>query len=337
MTRSKRGLLSGATAYALWGLFPLYWPLLEPAGALEILACRIVLSLVVVALLLAVRRELRGLRTMDRGTVLRLCVAGVIIAVNWGAYIWGVNHGHVVETSLGYFINPLISVALGVLVLHERLRRLQWAAVALGALAVVILSVNYGRPPWLALLLAVSFGTYGLIKKRTRATAPEGLLVEAAVLTVPALVVLGILAGTGTATWVGSAATSGHLLLLAAAGPATAIPLLFFAAAATRLPLSTLGLLQYVAPLMQFAIGVLVRHEPMPPALLSGFSLVWLALALLTVDALRHRHPVPSCVTEPEVQDVATPTAPGDREGSRMGDTVSHPEPYASTSPTSSR
>jgi chloramphenicol-sensitive protein RarD len=305
VTRSKRGLLSGAAAYALWGLFPLYWPLLEPAGALEILACRIVLSLIVVALLLAVRRQLRGLRTLDSGTVLRLSAAGVIIAVNWGAYIWGVNNGHVVETSLGYFINPLITVALGVLLLHERLRRMQWAAVALGAVAVVILSVDYGRPPWLALLLAVSFGTYGLIKKRTRATAPEGLLVEAAVLTVPALVVLGVLAGTGTATWIGSAATPGHLLLLAAAGPATAIPLLFFAAAATRLPLSTLGLLQYLAPVMQFAIGVLVRHEPMPPALLSGFSLVWLALALLTVDALRHRHGVPSCVAEPEVHDAA--------------------------------
>ena len=321
MTRSKRGLLSGATAYALWGLFPLYWPLLEPAGALEILACRIVLSLLVVALLLAVRHELRGLRRLDRGTVQRLCLAGVIIAVNWGAYIWGVNNGHVVETSLGYFINPLITVALGVVLLHERLRRLQWAAVALGALAVVILSVDYGRPPWLALLLAVSFATYGLIKKRTRATAPEGLLVEAAVLTVPALFVLGVLAGTGSATWVGSAATPGHLLLLAAAGPATAIPLLFFAAAATRLPLSTLGLLQYLAPVMQFAIGVLVRHEPMPPALLGGFALVWLALALLTVDAVRHRRAIPSSVAHPEVLDVETAATTR----------------YRSTSPSSSR
>ena len=337
MTRSKRGLLSGATAYALWGLFPLYWPLLEPAGALEILACRIVLSLIVVALLLAVRRELRGLRTMDQGTVLRLCAAGVIIALNWGAYIWGVNNGHVVETSLGYFINPLITVAFGVVLLHERLRRMQWAAVALGALAVVILSVDYGRPPWLALLLAVSFGTYGLIKKRTRATAPEGLLVEAAVLTVPALAVLGVLAGTGGATWIGSAATPGHLLLLAAAGPATAIPLLFFAAAATRLPLSTLGLLQYLAPVMQFAIGVLVRHEPMPPALLGGFSLVWLALALLTVDAVRHRHGVPSCVTEPEVLDVGAHATQPVGAGIGVAEIVPRREPYVSTSPSSNR
>jgi chloramphenicol-sensitive protein RarD len=305
VTRARRGLLSGATAYVLWGLFPLYWPLLEPASPLEILASRIVLSLVVVALLLAVRRELRLLRRIDRATVLRLCLAGVIIAVNWGAYIWGVNNGHVVETSLGYFINPLITVALGVVVLRERLRPTQWTAVGLGAVAVVILSVDYGRPPWLALFLAVSFATYGLIKKSVRATAPEGLLIEAAVLTVPALAVLGVLAGTGGATWVGSAATPTHLLLLAAAGPATAVPLLFFAAAAKRLPLTTIGLLQYLAPLMQFAIGVLVRHEPTPPALLGGFALVWLALAILTVDALRHRHGVPTCVTEPVVHDVA--------------------------------
>ncbi len=331
MTRSKRGLLYGATAYGLWGLFPLYWPLLEPASALEILACRIVLSLIVVALLLAVRSELRGLRAMDRGTVIRLCAAGAIIAVNWGAYIWGVNNGHVVETSLGYFITPLITVALGVVLLHERLRPTQWVAVALGAAAVLVLSVDYGRPPWLALLLAISFGTYGLIKKRTRATAPEGLLIEAAVLTVPALAVLAVLAGTGAATWVGSPATPGHLLLLAAAGPATAIPLLFFAAAATRLPLSTHGLLQYLAPLLQFAIGVLVRHEPMPPAVLGGFSLVWLALACLTFDAVRHRRRVPSCVTEPEMIDVGDPAA-----GVAVA-LVPRPDAYASTSPSNSR
>ncbi|PZR81923.1 MAG: EamA family transporter RarD [Candidatus Aeolococcus gillhamiae] len=321
MTRARRGLLSGVAAYVLWGLFPLYWPLLEPAGALEILACRIVLSLVVVALLLAVRRELRGLRRLDRGTLLRLCLAGVIVAVNWGAYIWGVNNGHVVETSLGYFINPLLTVALGVILLHERLRRLQWAAVALGAVAVLILSVDYGRPPWLALFLAFSFAAYGLIKKRIRASAPEGLFIEAAALTVPALIVLGVLAGTGGATWVGPAATPGHLLLLIAAGPATAIPLLFFAAAATRLPLSTLGLLQYVTPVMQFAIGVLVRHEPLPPALLGGFALVWLALALLTMDAARHRTRMPSSVAHPEVLDVEGGATPR----------------YRSTSPSSSR
>ena len=304
MTKAARGLLYGVFAYMLWGLFPLFWPLLEPASPLEILACRIVFSLVVVALLLAVRRQLRGLRRLDRWTLTRLCIAGAAVAVNWGAYIWGVNNAHVVETSLGYFINPLITISLGVLVLRERLRGAQWAAVSLGALAVGILSFDYGRLPWLALLLAVSFGTYGFIKKGTRATAPEGLFVEAAALTIPALAVLGLLAASGSATWVGPQANPGHLLLLAAAGPVTAIPLLFFAGAATRLPLSTLGLLQYLAPVMQFAIGVLIRREPMPPARLGGFALVWIALAILTVDALRHRRAVPNAVAELEATDL---------------------------------
>ncbi|MBJ7608489.1 MAG: EamA family transporter RarD [Candidatus Dormibacteraeota bacterium] len=303
MSRTGRGLLSGAVAYLLWGLFPLYWPLLEPASPLEILAVRVVLSLVVVALLLALRHQLRALRRLSKSTVLRLCVAGAVIALNWGGYIWGVNNGHVVETSLGYFINPIVTVGLGVLLLHERLRRVQWAAVVLGAVAVIALSVDYGRPPWLALLLAFSFGTYGLIKKTVSATPPEGLLIEAAALTLPAITVLAVLAGTGTATWIGSAATPGHLLLLAAAGPVTAVPLLFFAAAASRLPLSTLGLLQYLAPVIQFAIGVLVRQEPMTPALLGGFGLVWLALAILTLDALHQRSGVRSRPAGLEVID----------------------------------
>lgn len=308
MTGTARGFVFGVSAYVLWGLFPLYWPLLEPAGPLEILACRIVLSLAVVTLLIAVRGELGGLRRLDTGTLWRLGVAGVVIAVNWGVYIWGVNSGHVVETSLGYFINPLITVSLGVVLLHERLRRAQWAAVALGAVAVVILSIDYGRPPWLALLLAGSFGTYGLIKKRVRTSAPEGLLIEAAALAVPAVAFLAILALSGGATWVGHRATPGHLLLLAAAGPVTAVPLLFFAGAARRLPLSTLGLLQYLAPVMQFTIGVAVRHEPTPPALLSGFALVWVGLAVFTVDALHHQLRLPSVVTEPEVVDVGAGT-----------------------------
>ncbi len=233
MTKAARGLLYGVLAYMLWGLFPLFWPLLEPASPLEILACRIVFSLAVVAILLAARKQLGGLRRLDRRTLTRLCIAGVAIAVNWGAYIWGVNNAHVVETSLGYFINPLITIGLGVLVLRERLRGGQWLAVALGAVAVAILSFDYGRLPWLALLLAISFGTYGFIKKGTSASAPEGLFVEAAALTIPALVVLAVLATLGGATWIGPDATPGHLLLLAAAGPVTAVPLLFFAGAAT--------------------------------------------------------------------------------------------------------
>ncbi|MFZ0179835.1 MAG: EamA family transporter RarD [Candidatus Dormiibacterota bacterium] len=280
----------GLGAYLLWGLFPLFWPLLEPATPLEILSCRIVFCFVVIAVLLALRHELRGLRGLDRGTVLRLCAAGIAIAVNWGVYIWGVNNGHVIETSLGYFINPLVTIGLGVVILHERLRAVQWAAVGLGVVAVVVLSVDYGRPPWIALALACSFGTYGFLKKGVRASPPEGLLIEGAVTSLPALIVLAVLAFAGDATFVGHAANPGHLILLISAGPVTALPLLFFAAAATRLPLSSMGLLQYVTPVMQFAIGVLILRETTSFALLSGFALVWIALGMLGFDGLRHRH-----------------------------------------------
>jgi chloramphenicol-sensitive protein RarD len=296
LTPHASGLIYGVAAYALWGLFPLFWPLLEPANPLEILACRIVFSCVVVAVILAVRHELREVRRMDRSTLLRLCAAGIAIAANWGVYIWGVNNGHVIETSLGYFINPLVTIGLGVVILHERLRAVQWIAVILGAVAVTVLSVDYGRPPWIALALACSFGTYGFIKKGVRASPPEGLLIEGAVLMVPALAVLAALALGGNATWVGHDATAGHLALLISAGPVTALPLLLFAGAATRLPLSTMGLLQYLTPVMQFVIGVVVLRESTSFALLCGFALVWIALAILAVDGVRHRSQMPDAV-----------------------------------------
>lgn len=286
----------GLSAYVLWGLFPLFWPLLEPANPLEILSCRIVFCFIVIAVLLAVRHELGGVRRLDRGTVLRLCAAGIAIAVNWGVYIWGVNNGHVIETSLGYFINPLVTIALGVVILHERLRAIQWAAVGLGVVAVAVLSFDYGRPPWIALALACSFGTYGFLKKGVRASPPEGLFVEGAVTSVPALVVLAGLAATGGASFVGHAATPGHLILLVSAGPVTALPLLFFAGAARRLPLSTMGLLQYVTPVLQFAIGVLILREATSFALLCGFALIWIALAILGFDGARHRGQTPAAI-----------------------------------------
>jgi chloramphenicol-sensitive protein RarD len=290
---SGGGLTYGLSAYLLWGVFPLYWPLLEPANPLEILACRIVCCFVVIAVLLAVRHQLNGIRKLDRGTVLRLCIAGIAVALNWGVYIWGVNNGHVIETSLGYFINPLLTIGLGVVILHERLRAVQWAAV-LGIVAVTVLSFDYGRPPWIALALAVSFGTYGFLKKGVRATPLEGLFIEGAVTSGPALVVLALLALAGQATFVGHAANPGHLLLLISTGPVTALPLLFFAGAATRLPLSMMGLLQYVTPVMQFAIGTLILHESTSFALLCGFALVWIALAILGLDGFRHRGQVPT-------------------------------------------
>ncbi len=293
-TPAASGLLYGLSAYMLWGLFPLFWPLLEPANPLEILACRIVFCFVVIAVLLAARHELAGMRRLDRGTVLRLCAAGIAVAINWGVYIWGVNNGHVIETSLGYFINPLVTIALGVVILHERLRTVQWTAVGLGVVAVVVLSVDYGRPPWIALALACSFGTYGFLKKGVRASPPEGLLIEGAVTSIPALIILAALALAGQATFVGHAAGAGHILLLISAGPVTAVPLLFFAGAATRLPLSTMGLLQYVTPVMQFAIGLLILRESTSFALLCGFSLVWIALAILGFDGVRHRQRTPA-------------------------------------------
>ncbi len=295
-TPAASGLLYGLSAYLLWGLFPLFWPLLEPADPLEILACRILFCFIVIAVLLAVRHQLSGIGRLDRGTVLRLCAAGVLIAVNWGVYIWGVNNGHVIETSLGYFINPLVTIGLGVVILHERLRAVQWAAVGLGVVAVAVLSFDYGRPPWIALALASSFGAYGFIKKGVRASPPEGLFIEGAVTSVPALVILAVLALAGDASFVGHAANPGHLILLISAGPITAVPLLFFAAAATRLPLSMMGLLQYVTPTMQFLIGVLVLRETTSFALLCGFALVWIALAILSFDGVRHRHQLPSPV-----------------------------------------
>ncbi len=288
----RRGTAYGAAAYLLWGLFPLYWPLLEPAGAVEILSHRIVWSLLVVIGLLVITRSWSWVRPLlrDRRTLAAMTLAAVLIAANWTLYIWAVNAEHVVETSLGYFINPVVTVMLGVLVLHERLRPVQWAAIGLGALAVVVLAVGYGRPPWIALTLAFSFGTYGLLKKQVGVTvgAVQSLTVETAVLFVPALTFLLVLEARGDGQLGHTGA--GHGLLLASAGVATAVPLLFFASAARRVPLSTLGLLQYLAPVLQFLTGVLLYDEPMPPSRLAGFALVWAALAVLTVDGLRHGH-----------------------------------------------
>jgi chloramphenicol-sensitive protein RarD len=284
----RLGVLSGLGAHALWGLFPLYFPLLEPAGGLEIVAHRVLWSLLFVGILLTAVRRWAQVRTLvsDRRRMRVLAGAAVLIAVNWTVFVYGVNSGHVVETSLGYFINPLVSVLLGVVVFAERLRPLQWTAVGIAAVAVLVLTVDYGRPPWIALSLAASFGLYGLMKKLVRVEAAPGLFVETALVAVPAAVVLGVLHAHGTGTF--GNAGSGNALLLASSGIATAIPLLLFASAARRIPLSTVGLLQYVTPLMQLAIGVFVYDEPMPPARLAGFVIVWVALAVFTADSLRH-------------------------------------------------
>jgi chloramphenicol-sensitive protein RarD len=283
----RLGYLYGLGAYLIWGFFPIYLKLLRPAGPVEILAHRIVWSVVFVALLLAALRNVGFLRALARRprALAGIGAAAVLIAVNWGTYIYGVNSDRVVETALGYFINPLVSVLLGVFVLRERLRPAQWAALGVGALAVAVLTVDYGRLPYLALTLAVSFAGYGLVKKRLGLPAAEGLFVESAVLALPALAYLGWLARRGDSTF--GHVSAGHTALLVLAGAVTAIPLLLFAGAANRLPLSAVGMLQYLAPILQLGCGVLIFHEPMPPARLAGFALVWLALIVFTVDALR--------------------------------------------------
>jgi len=288
VTSTRRGTLYGAGAYLLWGLFPLYWPLLAPAGALEVLAHRILWSLVVVVVLLGVTRRLPQLRAAvrDRRRLAQISLAAVVIAVNWGTYIYGVTNDRVVETSLGYFVNPIVTVLLGVLVLGERLRPVQWVAMGAAFVAVVVLTVENGSPPWIALILAFSFGTYGLLKKTAGVGAVEGLAIETAVLFPVAtayVVAIGI-TGQGTFTSEGG----GHAALLALAGVVTAVPLLLFGAAASRVPLTTLGVLQYLAPTMQFLLGVTLFDEPLPIAKLLGFVLVWIGVALFTVDLVRH-------------------------------------------------
>jgi chloramphenicol-sensitive protein RarD len=284
---TRKGLVYGASAYLLWGVFPLYFPLLKPAGTIEILAQRMVWSLVVVAVILRFTGGFDGARAVLRNRMQRRLLVGaaVVISVNWGTYIYGVNTKHVVETSLGYFINPLFTIVLGVLVLGERLRRMQWIAVGIGAVAVAVIAVDYGRPPWIALVLATSFGLYGFFKKKAAVGALDSLAVETGALFVPALIALVVIGVQGDLAF--GTASVGNTLLLAGTGLVTAIPLLLFAGGTRRLPLSVVGLLQYLAPVLQFAVGVGIRHEKLPPTEFVGFALVWLALVVLTVDGLR--------------------------------------------------
>ncbi len=285
-SETRQGIGYGLAAYTIWGLFPLFWPLLEPTPATQILAHRMLWSLVFIAGVLAVRRRwafVLALRSDPRRVGL-LALAAVLISVNWGVYIWAVNSGHVLESSLGYFVTPLVSIALGIIVFKESLRRVQWIAVAIGVVAVVVISVGYGRLPWIALTLAASFGSYGLVKKLAHAPAVESLAVETSVLAIPALAYLVIVQVRGSGSF-GHVAV-GTDLLLASTGIVTAVPLLFFAAATRRVPLTIIGLLQYLTPVLQFTLGIVVRHEKLPGSELAGFTLVWVALAILGVNEL---------------------------------------------------
>lgn len=284
---SRAGLLAALVAGGMWGVFPLYWPLLKPASPLEILAHRIVWSFLFVLVLLAVARKLPGLRRLlsDRRAVLVLAVAGLVQGANWGTYIYSVNTGQVLQASLGYFITPLVAVLLAVVVLREQLRRSQWVAVALGGVAVVVLTVDYGRPPWLALVLGSLFAAYGFLKRTADSGTIEGFAVETAMLAPAALTFLLWLGFQGEDSW--ELDQPGHVALLVSSGLLTMLPMLFFGAAATRLTFSSLGLLQYLAPVLQWVIGVAVVHEPMPLSRLLGFALIWAALVVLAIDGWR--------------------------------------------------
>jgi chloramphenicol-sensitive protein RarD len=288
-SEQRRGFLLGITAYALWGLFPLYWPHLEPAGALEILGHRVLWSLVTMGLLVLVLRRTTQFRALfrHRRTFLLLAAAAFTITFNWATYIWGVNNGKVVETSLGYFINPLVTVLMGVFILGERLRSLQWVAMGVAGLAVVVLTLDYGRLPWVALVLAFSFGSYGLAKKSANVEAVESLTLETTLIAPFAAGYLVWLTVQGSSHFTTDGV--GHALLLSTTGLVTAVPLICFGAAAIRVSMVTLGLLQYLAPIIQFALGVLYFHEDMPAGRWVGFVLVWVALVVFTFEANAHR------------------------------------------------
>jgi chloramphenicol-sensitive protein RarD len=280
-----RGVGAAVGAYAIWGLFPAFWPMLAPAVPVEVLAHRIAWTAVLMIVVISLARGWPELRALAPRGWAMVAAAGVLITINWGLYIYAVFDGQVVEAALGYFMSPLVSVLLGVLVLRERLNRVQWAAVALGIAAVVVIAIENGRPPWIALTLAASFGTYGLIKRTVPLSATGSVTAEGLVLGPIAVAVIVWFQVAGAGTMVGHGPV--HLLLLIAAGPVTAIPLLLYGVAARRVPLSTIGVLMYLNPILQFVWGVFVVHEAMPATRWIGFALVWVALTVFTVDLIR--------------------------------------------------
>ncbi len=288
MGENRSGYLYGLIAYLSWGFFPLYWPLLAPATSDEVLAHRFVWSLAVCIALMSFARLWPQFWLIVRSPrkLLIMTSATLVIAINWGGFIWGVTHGYVIEASLGYFINPLITVAFGVIFLRENMRPAQWTALTVAGVAVVILTVSSGRPPWLALALAGSFATYGLIKKKANLGAIESLSAETLIAFPIALGYLFLLDFQGNLTF-GHASTLNTVLLIGT-GIITAFPLLMFGAAATRISLTSIGMLQYIVPIVQFILGVTVFREHMDPNRWFGFVMVWLALCIFTYDAIRH-------------------------------------------------
>jgi chloramphenicol-sensitive protein RarD len=280
------GLIFGLSAYILWGLFPLYWPLLKPASAYEIVAHRAVWTLVFCLIVLAFHQKLRHtIAQLRKPRILfGLLATSILISINWIVYIWATNAGHVVEASLGYYINPLVIIAFGVLLLKEKMRIGQWIAVGIATVGVAVLTIDYGRLPWIAIALALSWGSYGVIKKVLGLGALEGLTIETMLSFIPYASFLLILQNKGTGQF-------GHhwglSLLLLSAGAITAIPLLLFNGSTTRLPYTVIGLLQYITPTIQFSIGVWIRHEDMPTARWIGFVIIWCALVTLAIDLVK--------------------------------------------------
>lgn len=289
-SESERGVAFGLAAYGMWGIFPIYFHALAPAGAMEILVHRILWSLLVCGAIWLVKRDGSWISPliMVPHRLALIILAAMLLAINWLTYIHAVNSGNVVEASLGYFINPLVLVILGVGLLHERLRRLQWTAVGLGLVAVLVISIDYGRPPWIALTLAFSFAAYGFIKKKVGPTvgALPSMTVESAVLAPAAIGILVWIQATGRSSF--GVDAPWHMVLLALSGIFTTAPLICFAAAARRVPLTTMGLMQFLAPVLQLLIGVVIFGEDVPPTRWVGFGLVWIALTCLTLDSL-HR------------------------------------------------
>ena len=291
MTKFNKGLLFGVSAYIIWGLLPLYWKLVEEAGAYEILAHRGIWSLLICLSLLALRKQLKSAYVMVRSsrTLSLLFLASGLLTINWGVYIWSVTVNRVVEAALGYYITPLINVTFGVLLLREKLRSAQWIAVALAATGVVILTLGYGSLPWIALVLAISWGSYSLIKKSLNLGALETLSLETLFAFIPNLVFLLIIESNGSAEF---GSTWSISILLFGAGAATVIPLLLFNGSTTRLPLSTVGLLQYITPTIMFFIGIYINNEDISTTKVIGFAFIWIALAVLSRDLYRSSRPL---------------------------------------------
>jgi chloramphenicol-sensitive protein RarD len=291
------GLLFGFTSYILWGLFPLYWPLLQPASPLEIVSHRALWTLVFCLIVLALTKQIHSTFAVMKNprAMAALLLSTILVSINWVTYIWATNNGHIVEAALGYYINPLIIIAFGVLLLREKMRPLQWVAVAIAAVGVLVLTIDYGRLPWIAISLALSWGSYGLVKKKLNMGALDGLAIETLISLIPYAGYLIYLGNKGTGQFGHS---TGLTLLLISAGAVTAIPLLLFNGSTTRLPYSTIGLLQYITPTLQFSIGVWIRHEDMPAARWIGFLIIWLALIALGIDLVRSSRAVDNRIAE---------------------------------------